>query len=422
MKTTNLPLHLTSLVAFLIPAFALWIRTGPSYGAALLLLGTLCFMLRWIKIRPTSGTWALAIALLSMAVLWFELTTQQGFHRWDRPIKWALGALCIFFAAAYPPRPNAFFYGLPVGCIGMGALAFWQVFGQGMGRATGYTSAIPWGDTALVLACFSGVYTAVFWKEKSWSWRLLQIFSVIAGLSASLLSQARGGWIALAPVLLMFLLIGWQMRSHLFRPLAALLCGLLMVFLLIIGITPSLRAHVEKAVTEVSQFYQDHKVGTSLGIRLEQYRLALEVIPEKPLLGWSRKGFVAETERRVALGDFDPSIIEFKDFIHNEILDSWAKTGIPGVLIQLAIYAVPIFLFWPSRKRLSHLKIQEEWQQALCLRLMGCLMGVMYLSFGMTMPYFAHNSGTVFFIFCLICLWSALQSLDRKPNDQVMNP
>ena len=119
MNLQNLPLQLTSLVAFLIPAFALWIRTGPSYGAAVLLLGTLCFIPRWIKSRPASGTWALALVLLGMAVLWLELTTQQGFHRWDRPIKWALGALCLFYAAACAPRPSAFFFGLPIGCIGI---------------------------------------------------------------------------------------------------------------------------------------------------------------------------------------------------------------------------------------------------------------------------------------------------------------
>ena len=414
MNLQNLPLQLTSLVAFLIPAFALWIRTGPSYGAAVLLLGTLCFTPRWIKSRPASGTWALALVLLGMAVLWLELTTQQGFHRWDRPIKWALGALCLFYAAACAPRPSAFFFGLPIGCIGMGGLALWQVFGQGMERATGYTSAIPWGDTALLLACFNGVYAAIFWKEHGWPWRLLQIIAVMAGVSASLLSQARGGWLALLLAFPMLLLVGWQLRSRFFRPLIALLSSLMIALLVIIASVPSLRAHVDKAATEITQFYHGHNVNTSLGIRLEQYRLAFEVIPKKPLLGWTRKGFVEETERLVAAGEYDPSIIEYKDFIHNELLDNWAKTGIPGVLMQLALYGVPLFLFWPSAKRLQLISAGQPLRQALALRVMGSLMSVMYFGFGLTMPFFNHNSGTVFFIFCLICLWSALQGVERE--------
>ena len=420
MTVKNLPFQLTSLVAFLIPALALWVRTGPSYGAALLLLGTLCFLPRWIKIRPAFGTWALALVLVGMSVLWWELTTQQGIQRWDRPIKWALGALCLFYATAYPPRPSAFFLGLPVGCLGMGSLALWQVFVQGMGRATGYTSAIPWGDTALLLACFTGVYAAIFWRVHGALWRLLQIAAVITGVAASLLSQARGGWLALLLAFPMILIIAWQLRSQFFRPLAILLSGLMIALLVVIGSVPSLREHVKKAADEISQFHRDHKVNTSLGIRLEQYRLALDIIPEKPLLGWSRKGFVEETEKRVAAGQYDSSIIEYKDFIHNEILDSWAKTGILGVTLQLAVYGVPLLFFWPTSKRLSHLPSNPQWQQACALRIMGCLMAVMHLGFGMSMPYFAHNSGTVFFIFCMVCLWSTLQGIERNQYERTI--
>ena len=47
MATRSLTLGVIAnlLVAFLIPALALWVRTGPSYGAALLLLGALIFLL-----------------------------------------------------------------------------------------------------------------------------------------------------------------------------------------------------------------------------------------------------------------------------------------------------------------------------------------------------------------------------------------
>lgn len=414
MFIKKLPLQLTALVAFLIPALALWVRTGPSYGAALLLIGALIFLPKWIKARPSAGTWALALILLCMSILWWELTVQEGFHRWDKPIKWALGAFCLFFAAAYPPRASAFFLGLPIGCIGMAGLAVWQVFGQGMERATGFTSAIPWGNTALLLACFNCVYAALFWREKSGAWRILQVLAIIAGASASLLSQSRGGWVSLALIPPMLLMIAWQLRSRFFPHFLVLLSVLTLAFVLVVSFVPRFQAHAVKATTEITQFFQGEKVDTSLGIRLEQYRLALEVIPQKPLLGWSRKGFVQETERLVASGKYDPSILEFKDFIHNEVLDNWAKFGIPGVLVQLALYGVPLFLFWPTARRMARQTAKPQWQQAMALRIMGCMMGVMYLSFGMSMPFFNHNSGTVFFIFCLICLWASLEGLEQE--------
>ena len=62
---------------------------------------------------------------------------------------------------ACPPRPYAFLAGLPIGCVGMGVLALWQVWGLSMERALGYTNAIQWGNLALLLACLIAVSLAV---------------------------------------------------------------------------------------------------------------------------------------------------------------------------------------------------------------------------------------------------------------------
>lgn len=414
MKATPLSLQVTTLATFLLPALALWVQTGPSYSAALLLLGTLCFVPHWIKVRPAPGTWMLALLLLAMAALWCELTTQQGAGRLDRPLKWALGALCLFYATACPPRPAAFFLGLPIGCMGMGALALWQVFGQGMERATGYTNAIPWGDTALLLACFSGVYAAVFWHERRWPWRMLWLVAVACAAGASLLSQSRGGWLALGLAFPVLMLVARQLRPRLFMRLLALLGALTLALMLVLGGAPHLRERVSEAATEIGLYFEGHSVNTSLGIRLEQYRLAVALIGEKPWQGWSRQGFVQETHRRVEAGEYDASILGYQDFIHNEFLDIWVKTGIAGVLLQLALYGVPLFLFWPTAQRMGIWATPLQWRQALALRVMGILMPAMYLGFGMTMQFFAHNSGTVFFIFCLLCLWAALQGLEHQ--------
>ncbi|QXZ08802.1 O-antigen ligase family protein [Comamonas sp. Y33R10-2] len=419
MHPKNFAEHLTSLAAFLLPGLALWIRSGPSYGAALLLIGTLVFIPRWIKVRPAPGTWALAAVLLCMAILWYELTTQQDIQRLDRPVKWALGALCLFYAAANPPRASSFFWGLPIGCIGMGFLALWQIYGQGMWRATGYTNAIPWGDTALLLACFTGVHTVIFWRERLLPWRLLHVVAIVAGLSASMLSQSRGGWLALVLAIPLLVLVAWRLHADFLPKLLMLLGGVVLVFALTIFSVPHLRAHANKAVHEITQYFQSNEVNTSLGIRLEQYRMAFDLIPEKPLLGWSRQGFEQETERRVATGLYHPALLGYRDYIHNELLDSWVKTGVLGAMVQLALYFVPLWLFWPSSRRMSSVLPIEKWRQVLSLRLMGCLMSVMHLGFGMTMPYFAHNSGTVFFIFCMVCLWAALQGLEKANHDEV---
>ncbi|WP_230681466.1 hypothetical protein [Paracidovorax cattleyae] len=52
------PRRLTTLVAFLLPALALTVPSGYSYGAVLLLLGALATLPRWMRLRPTGGRWS----------------------------------------------------------------------------------------------------------------------------------------------------------------------------------------------------------------------------------------------------------------------------------------------------------------------------------------------------------------------------
>lgn len=50
----------------------------------------------------------------------------------------------------------------------------------------------------------------------------------------------------------------------------------------------------------------------------------------------------------------------------------------------------------------------------LALRVMGCVVPVAYLVFGMSQPFFNHNSGIMCFVFYVAVLWSALQGVERS--------
>ena len=102
---TTVPLHMTTLAAFLLPALALWVPSGYSYGALVLLLGALCFSPVWLRHRPDGATLGLALLLVGMGSMWFLLSLDTGFGRWDKGLKWILGAVVLLFTVAFPPRP-----------------------------------------------------------------------------------------------------------------------------------------------------------------------------------------------------------------------------------------------------------------------------------------------------------------------------
>ena len=131
-RVAALAAHNTTVAAFLLPALALWVPSGYSYGAVLLLLGALGFAPLWLRRKPDTATLGLALLLLGMGGLAFLLSLDLGASRWDKALKWWLGVPCLLYLVACPPRPQAFAAGLPWGCAGMGALALWQVVGQGL--------------------------------------------------------------------------------------------------------------------------------------------------------------------------------------------------------------------------------------------------------------------------------------------------
>ncbi|WP_418514871.1 O-antigen ligase family protein [Delftia sp. PS-11] len=408
----QLPAQLTTLAAFLVPGLALWLRSGYSYGPALMLLGALCFAPKWIRRRPEPATLWLAALLCAMAVMWFGLSElEMGLARWDRPVKFLLGAVCLFFVAAFPPRPEAFQWGLILGCVGAGGLGLWQVYGQGMDRANGYTNAIQWGNTALLMAIWLGVHMAVYWRQWHPAFKALAGAGMLMGLHASVLSASRGGWAALAAVVPLALFFVWKLRRE---ALGRLVLGMLGM-LLAVGLANEsmLRNRMELAAREVNQFVGEQGTQSSMGIRLEQYRLAWDMIREKPLQGWGMRGYVQEMQRRVDGGSYSPSIREY-NFIHNEILDLWVKMGIAGVLLQMTLFVSIAVLFWPTDRRMQCAAADPgRWRALLALRLSGVLLALCYGIFGMSQQFFVHNSGSLVFVFCLVTLWSGLLGQER---------
>ena len=55
---------------------------------------------------------------------------------------------------------------------------------------------------------------------------------------------------------------------------------------------------------------------------------------------------------------------------HNEFLEMWSRRGALGVLMLLGIYAVPAFIFYPTRQRLAKVALQDR-PHYLALRIVG---------------------------------------------------
>jgi O-antigen ligase len=353
--------------------------------------------------------------MLTMSLLWLSMADpSERSGQWDRPAKFVMAAVCLLYATAYPPRARPFYWGLVIGCLGAGAVAMWQVHVEGAPRASGFptkhTNAIQWGNLAMLMAVMLLVQASSIHQRFRWPGKVLSAVAVLAALHASVLSQSRGGWLALLLAIPLGLVLLYQIDR---RALGRVVLGLVALLALVTALNYRVvaeRMHIMEK--EVQTYDAKGDASSSVGQRMEHWRFAVDMIKEKPLIGWGFGPYMEEKAARVAAGKYQQSIVEYK-FVHNEVLDVLVKRGIVGLIALLVFYALPIWMFWPTRERLARHADAAVHTQVLALRLSGLSIPVLYIGFGLTQVFFAHNSGIMFYLFLIIVTWSALVGIER---------
>lgn len=398
------PAVLANTGAALVPGLALALPSGYSYGAVLLLVAALASLPHWWgRPMPRAG-WMLLTLFAAMGLLWLADEHDSGsVGMLDRPIKYLLALPCIAFLMRWRPGWRWLALGIGTGAIGAGIVGLAQVGLQGLPRASGFTNAIQYGDLAALLALQSALLLTLLWPlARPWQ-RMLLGAGAALGVVASVLSQARGGWLALA---LLWPVAAWLLarstgRRHAYAGLAAFVLGGLALLQL-----PAVQERVALAEREV-QVYVAHGDGeSSVGHRLAHWRLAWGMGLERPLLGWGRSGYEAEKARLVAAGAA-PAVVREFGHAHNEVLDLWAKHGLVGVLLLALFYGVPLALLWPTPARVRT-PTGEVDRPALALALVGVMLPLSYAAFGLTQVFLAHNSGNLFYLFMCPLVLAAL--------------
>ena len=387
--------RLASVGAFMVPGLALALPSGYSYGAALLALAALASAPLWWPHPAPRSAWWLAAAFSGMAALWMlDVGAAWGWGSMDRPAKYVLALPCIFYLVAFPPRTAWLWAGIAAGAIGGGLVGLYQTYGLGMARATGFTNAIQYGNLSLLLALMAGLVLMTLWARWMLWQRWVLVSAVLLGLVGSVLSQSRGGWLALA---LLLPVCAWLIvRSTGQRRVYWGLCALVVVAGALSQL-PAVEQRVDEARHEVEIHTERGDSRSSVGQRLAHWSLAWQMGLARPWTGWGRAGYAEEKARRVANGSAHPFVLQF-GHAHNEVLDLFAKRGLPGVLLLLVFYGVPLALFWPTSERIRDPSGQVDTESfALCL--VGVLLPLSYIGFGLTQVFLAHNSGNLFYLF-----------------------
>lgn len=405
-----------AMAAFVLPALALSTPSGYSWGGLLLCgLGLACGR-AWPSAwqHPALRTWVLVVVLMGL-LLGLDAWQTHPFkaNTLDRPAKFALALLAVpAVLAVTPTSVRALRWGLWVGALAAAGTALWQLQVLQWTRAWGYTNAIHFGNLALLLGVWSWLWAR---QEKGWP-HWLGMLAALAGGYACIASESRGGW-WVAPVLVagVFALehrrtpgadraapAGPQQGRYRMRWLLTVAA-----LLVLLGSQWHL---VQTRASEAWQEVQLHQTtgasNNSIGQRLAHWKFAWHMGLAKPWTGWGEQGYQIEKNAQAEQGKV-PRILHEFEHAHNEWLDMWAKRGTLGVLVLVLFFALPGQLYWRTWRRSSREAPDTPWQRAArTSALCGLVMVAGYVGFGLTQVMFAHNAGTMMYLFMNL-LWLA---------------
>lgn len=413
-KKIKIAFYSAGFSGFLFFSFVLSIRGAHSLAMLCTLLTAFFALFSWTDLYKNTESKVLAVFLVVLAVFWSH--SFDGWLTWwtegDFFVKYALGAFCAITIANITISPRVLGGSLALGCISAGVLAIYQfpIFG----RSEGFTNAIRFGDIAIYMGVACWILAAACGSRIE---RMVLVMGGAMGVLASLLSLSRGGWILLAclPLLAMYF-VPQHYRARWF----AALCMAIVLLAAAGSQVPALQKRLTEASQEVSGYFSDPDkyVSTSVGARVEQWRLSWVLGASKPLTGWGERGYAVGKEKLIAEGMFHPYLREIHHS-HNDFLEMWAKRGVLGVSMLLAIYWVPLWIFYPTRRRISSIA-ENERSLFVALSLVGVMLPVSYFMFGWTDVFFNLSIGHNFLIFTLIFVLAAVNWVRRHHSAVVL--
>jgi len=370
---------------FCMPALVLTLPQNLlPYGILLLLSTLLAPDVLW-RARGLAGRPVVVLSWMVMATVGFALISihlfDQGLRDIDVRSRFVVIPWIALWVCALRPDMRWLWTGALAGLIGTMVLSILQVAG-GAARAELTTNAIVLADIVLVLM----VLLVCCRPQKRWTW---VIVGMVAGCVTIVLSGSRGVWLALLALLVvMAMSLRWRTGP---ARLGVLLALVAIAGTLILTI-PSLREQVR--LTELKHDVVRMERGdsdSSAGARVERLQVAYETFLDHPLTGVGIGHFDSAMQRLPVCRDDPAEQRCHLGHAHNDLAEWAATQGVPGLLLLLAIYGVPLWVFTGLHRRSGEQAFRGP-------AAAGIMVVVTYVLCGITQSMFAHQITASFYV------------------------
>ncbi|MDH2999113.1 RfaL protein [Pasteurellaceae bacterium LFhippo2] len=388
--------------------FVLVLHFKISYSLIpiLLTLTGLGLLFPYIKRRQChlakEDKWLIASFFAYFLFILLSLIIQKGkMNELDLPSRLLLVLPILAIFAKINLKPVWILYSIIAATLIAGIVAIIQYFVLELPNLFPAHMYIQAGDILMTLSLFSLASLFYFQQQKNSVGLGMASLATVLGVFGCLLNQARGPWVV-APIVLLVIL--WLNR-HLFSKW-------IVVFLVVISLVGGVFAgkviqkRVEQATTEISQYVDNNNGNTSIGARFDMWKSAWLGIQEKPIFGWGLQGVKEMRKQHFEQGKISQMASTF-DHAHNQFLHDTSARGVIGFGALLALFLVPLTLFWRNLKQVSKNSLGYLW---------GCF-GIIHIlatmGYCMSQAFLSHNSGIIFYGFTTILLFG-LQKISKN--------
>ena len=373
-------------------SFVLLPKGLAPFGALLVVLTAFSF--GWITAAwPQCRNEVRWLALLALLVLAFTVVSmtfaRQGWQEIDNPVRFLLMPWCALVVFALAPSRWWLWVGAMAGtCIGF-SYALWQAL-SGMERAGAASNPIVFANAMLALQV-----VAVYCRPEGREARVLMPIAItlVLGIIAIVLSGSRGTLPGFG-VMLLVAMIGSGGKKM--WPRLALALGLLVGLLLTMWTVPWLAAQTRLQDIRIDlQNYAHGHVDSPIGARLQFLELSWDAFIAHPWtgIGLDRFGTLVDQLplcRRTEHELHQPGVC-YLNHAHNDVAQWSATMGIPGLLMILSIYLVPLLLFVRLiRAQRPGAPVGAAWA--------GAMLVSVYMLSGLTQSMFAHALTTTVYV------------------------
>jgi len=302
----------------------------------------------------------------------------------------------FFLLRQFTVHLKVLFWAIPCSAVIAFAIAIYDRFYLGLKLPFGNMIHIQAGDMALSLGWLSFVLFVYGLSKKERFFTVLCLLGILAGLGASVLSTARGGWVSLPVVLIA---IFWIFRQQVSKKFLFGLCSSIIIISTILFMIPQTQVsqRIAQAESDIVNYFQKNNPDTSIGARFEMWKGALMMAQERPLTGTGEVAFKQYFKKYAGEQKIAQSASIYAH-AHNLYLDNLAKNGVFGLLSLLTIFLVPLYGFI---KATASANLETKTIAAL-----GVIHILAVMMYGMSESFFSLHTTQMFYFFLLLILFS----------------